>query len=101
MKTSRLRAARTLASDGNNASIAEPLHEAEEDHATIRNVFGSERFLPTLNSDKARPSADAELLMANSSSGMSDGQSAWRLSTQQRSASAITALTRSVREIVI
>ncbi len=30
---------RALASDGNSALIAEPLHEAEEDHATIRNVF--------------------------------------------------------------
>ena len=32
-------AARALAPDGSGASIAEPLHEAEEDHATIRNVF--------------------------------------------------------------
>jgi hypothetical protein len=35
-----LASARALASDGSSASIAEPLHEAEEDHATIRNVFG-------------------------------------------------------------
>ena len=34
-------AERALAPDGNGASIAEPLHEAEEDHATIRNVFVS------------------------------------------------------------
>jgi hypothetical protein len=35
---------RALASDGSSASIAETLHlhEAGEDHATIRNVFGSE-----------------------------------------------------------
>ena len=32
---------RALASDVSSASIAEPLHEAEEDHATIRNVFVS------------------------------------------------------------
>ncbi len=31
-----------LVSDGSSASIAEPRNEAEEDHATIRNVFGSE-----------------------------------------------------------
>ncbi len=32
--------ARALASDdGSSASIAEPLHDAEEDHATIRNDF--------------------------------------------------------------
>ena len=37
-----LASARALASDGSSASIAEPLHEAEEDHATIRNVFGFE-----------------------------------------------------------
>ena len=37
-----LASARALASDGSSASIAEPLYEAEEDHATIRNVFGSE-----------------------------------------------------------
>ncbi len=34
-----LASARALASDGGSASIAEPLHEAEEDHATIMNVF--------------------------------------------------------------
>ncbi len=34
--------AHALASDGSSASIAELLHEAKEDHATIRNVFGSE-----------------------------------------------------------
>ena len=31
--------ARALASDGRSASITEHLHEAEEDHATIRNVY--------------------------------------------------------------
>ncbi len=36
-----LASARALASDGSCASIAEPLLEADEDHATIRNVFGS------------------------------------------------------------
>ncbi len=36
-----LASARSLASDGSSASIDEPLHEAGEDHATIRNVFGS------------------------------------------------------------
>ncbi len=40
-----LASARALASDGGSASIAEPLHEAEEDHATIRNVFGSEGYV--------------------------------------------------------
>ncbi len=44
---------------------------------------------------------DAESLMANSTSGMSDVQSAWRPSTKQWSTSAITALTRSVREFVL
>ena len=36
-----LASARALASDGSSASIAEPLHEAEKDHATFtcRNVF--------------------------------------------------------------
>ncbi len=34
-----LASARALASDGSSASIAEPLHEAVEDHATIRNFF--------------------------------------------------------------
>ena len=42
-------AARTLAPDGSSASIAEPLHEAGEDHATIRNVFGSERYVDDVN----------------------------------------------------
>ena len=37
-----LASARALAADGSSAPIAEPLHEAEEDHATIRNFFGSE-----------------------------------------------------------
>ncbi len=32
--------AHALASDGSSASIAEPLHKADEDQATIRNVFG-------------------------------------------------------------
>ncbi len=44
-----LASARALASDGNSASIAEPLHEAEEDHATIRNVFGSEGYVDDVN----------------------------------------------------
>ena len=30
-------------------SVAEPLHEAEEDHATIRNVFGSEGYVDDVN----------------------------------------------------
>ncbi len=34
-----LASARALASDCSSASIAEPLHEAAEDHATIRNVL--------------------------------------------------------------
>ncbi len=35
-----LASARALVSDGSSASIAD-LHEAEEDHATISNVFAS------------------------------------------------------------
>jgi hypothetical protein len=39
-----LASARALASDGSSASIVEPLHEAEEEHSTIRNNFGSEGY---------------------------------------------------------
>ncbi len=35
-----LASAHALISDGSSSSIAESLHEAEEDHATIRNIFG-------------------------------------------------------------
>ncbi len=34
-----------LASDGSSACIAEPLHEAEEDHATIRIVFEDSYYI--------------------------------------------------------
>jgi hypothetical protein len=44
-----LASARALASDGSSASIAEPLHEVGEDHATIRNVFGSEGYVDDVN----------------------------------------------------
>jgi hypothetical protein len=36
-----LASARALATDGSSASIAEPLHEAEEDHAKNRNMFAA------------------------------------------------------------
>jgi hypothetical protein len=45
-----LASARALsASDDSSVSIAEPLHEAEEERATIRNVFGSEGYVDDVN----------------------------------------------------
>jgi hypothetical protein len=39
-----LASARALGSNGSSASIAEPLHEAEEkDHVTMINVFGLQK----------------------------------------------------------
>jgi hypothetical protein len=47
------------------------------------------------------PSGEAESLMANSTSGMSDGQLSCRSETKERRTSAMTPLTRSVRALVL
>ncbi len=44
-----LASARALASDGSSASIAEPLHEAVEDHAIIRSILGIEGYVDDVN----------------------------------------------------
>ena len=61
-----LASARVLASDGSGASIAEPLHEAEEDHATIWNVFGGEGYVDDVNTP-ASPNASTILAPQTSS----------------------------------
>ncbi len=61
-----LASARALASDGSSASIAEPLHEAEEDHAPIRNVFGSEGYVEDVNTPVS-PNASTVLAPQTSS----------------------------------
>ncbi len=57
---------RALAADGSSAPIAEPLHEVEEDHATIGNVFGSEGYVDDVNTPVS-PNASTILAPQSSS----------------------------------